>query len=204
MNVEMLASRLGTYKGLFKDYAPLALACDEFFTHQKQKLPDFLKALRFFDQIPLPKFTSLQQQAQDLFKQRGVTFNVYSDTDGQEKIFPFDLIPRIIDQQEWQRVEAGLKQRVQALNLFLADIYNQQKIIKDAVIPLQAVCSSLGFLTQLKGITPPGGIYIHVAGIDLIRENDAFIVLEDNLKVPSGVSYVIADICHAATSFFDE
>jgi uncharacterized circularly permuted ATP-grasp superfamily protein len=137
----------------------------------------------------------LEQQRQTaeiaLFK-LGVTFNVYSDNQGIEKIFPFDIIPRIIDNQEWQELEQGLKQRIQALNLFLDDIYGEQKIIQDGKISSEVIYTASGFLKPCLGVKPPAGVWCHITGTDLVRDkNGQWYVLEDNLRSPSGVSYVL-------------
>lgn len=179
------------YVGLFKDYKVLPSAYDEFFHQERQSDPQLQKIIRFFDQLPYEQFKSFHELAHGLFRQRGITFNVYSNQDGQEKIFPFDLIPRVVCNKEWQKVERGLEQRVQTLNAFLLDIYGDQKILKDGKLPKDIILSSSGYLPKLRGIIPPGGVYLNIAGIDLIRENDSLTVLEDNLKVPSGVSYVL-------------
>jgi uncharacterized circularly permuted ATP-grasp superfamily protein len=123
----------------------------------------------------------------------GVTFTVYSDKDqGIERVWPFDLIPRIIPAQEWQKIEAGLKQRVKALNLFLQDIYNGQKILKEGIIPSDLVYQGKDFLVELMGCKAPHDIYTHISGIDIVRdENGHYLILEDNLRTPSGVSYMI-------------
>ena len=122
----------------------------------------------------------------------GVTFNVYSDNRGVEKIFPFDIIPRIICNSEWGSLEKGLKQRIQALNLFLNDVYSEQKIVKDGKIPAEVINTASGFLKPCWGIKPPGGIWCHITGTDLVRDLDGgWYVLEDNLRSPSGISYVL-------------
>ena len=123
----------------------------------------------------------------------GVTFTVYDDSEeGIERIWPFDLIPRIITAQEWVKIESGLKQRVRALNLFLSDLYGDQRIIKDGVIPPELIYQGRDFRREIVGIVPPRGIYTHVSGIDIIRdEQGEFLILEDNLRTPSGVSYMI-------------
>ena len=122
----------------------------------------------------------------------GITFNVYGHDAGAEKIMPFDLIPRIIARSEWQSVEAGLRQRIKALNMFINDMYHGQEIIKDGIVPGYMLESSKGFLPELKGMKPPRGIWCHITGTDLVRGGDGQIyVLEDNLRCPSGVSYVI-------------
>ncbi len=122
----------------------------------------------------------------------GITFNVYGHAAGTEKIWPFDLIPRVIDEKEWLYIEAGLKQRIRALNMFINDMYHDQLIVKDGVFPEYMVSSSKGFLHQIKGMKPPKGIWCHITGTDLVRGADGQVyVLEDNLRCPSGVSYVI-------------
>ncbi len=124
--------------------------------------------------------------------QRGVTFTVYSDSRGTERIMPFDLIPRIVPADEWSHLAAGLVQRVRALNMFLADIYGPARILHEGRIPLEIVATSKYFEREMIGVTVPRGIYIHVSGIDLIRGRDGtYYVLEDNLRTPSGISYVL-------------
>ena len=126
-----------------------------------------------------------------LFK-LGVTFNVYNDDRGVEKIFPFDIIPRLIAYSEWENLEQGLKQRIKALNLFLDDIYGEQKIIKDGKIPAEVIYTASGFLKPCLESKPPMGIWCHITGTDLVRDKDGqWYVLEDNLRSPSGVSYVL-------------
>lgn len=135
-----------------------------------------------------------QKAAEQAFYDMGVTFTVYGHEAGTEKIFPFDIIPRIIGAAEWDHMEKGLKQRIYALNLFIDDIYHDQKIVKDGVLPADLVLSSQGFFKECMGINPPGGIWCHVTGSDLVRdETGQFMVLEDNLRSPSGVSYVLAN-----------
>jgi len=138
---------------------------------------------------------ALQQKdrlAAELFMNQGITFTVYSDNAGIERIFPFDIIPRIITGQEWEHVESGIKQRLKALNHFLKDIYNEQQIIKDKVVPAALIASCPHYTREVYGIKVPHDIYIHISGIDLIRGDDGkFYVLEDNLRTPSGVSYML-------------
>jgi uncharacterized circularly permuted ATP-grasp superfamily protein len=133
-----------------------------------------------------------QKAAEHALYQQGVTFNVYGDKGGTEKIFPFDILPRIIKAKEWDAIERGMKQRIRALNLFINDIYNGQKILKDKILPKELVLSSECYLEQCVGLSPPKGIWIHVTGTDLVRDGDGtFYVLEDNLRCPSGISYVL-------------
>ena len=122
----------------------------------------------------------------------GITFNVYGNDAGTEKIWPFDLIPRVIEAAEWKFIEAGLKQRITALNMFIDDLYHDQNIVKEGIFPDYMAQSSKGFLKQCQGMNPPKGIWCHITGTDLVRNDDGQIyVLEDNLRCPSGVSYVL-------------
>jgi len=131
----------------------------------------------------------------------GITFTVYSESLGTERIFPFSLIPRIIEHQEWARVERGLIQRVTALNRFLADLYDQQQVIADGIVPAPLVLDHPGYQLSMVGVRAPLGTHVHIAGIDLIRDIEGeFRVLEDNLRTPSGVSYVIENRRTMATS----
>ncbi len=143
-----------------------------------------------------PLGTDLLQQkeaiAGELFMNQGITFTVYSDSAGIERIFPFDIIPRIITAAEWQQIEKGIEQRLKALNLFLNDIYSEQQILKDKIIPAALIASCPHYTREVYNIKVPHNIYIHISGIDLIRGDDGkFYVLEDNLRTPSGVSYML-------------
>ena len=143
-------------------------------------------------ELGIDRIEEQRQTAEIAFFQLGVTFNVYSDNRGVEKIFPFDIIPRIIDGDEWGKLKRGLKQRIQALNLFLDDVYNDQKIIKDGKIPLEVIVTASGFLKPCLRVKPPSGVWCHITGSDLVRDRDGeWYVLEDNLRSPSGVSYVL-------------
>jgi uncharacterized circularly permuted ATP-grasp superfamily protein len=133
-----------------------------------------------------------QQSAERALLHMGITFNVYGDSAGTERIFPFDLVPRIVSAVEWDGIERGLKQRIRALNLFIDDIYHEQKILKDGVIPAEIVNTANSFRKQCIDMNPPGGVWCHITGTDLVRDGDGQIyVLEDNLRCPSGVSYVL-------------
>ncbi len=122
----------------------------------------------------------------------GITFAVYGDDRGTEKIFPFDIIPRIVEAEEWERIEIGLKQRIKALNLFIDDIYHQQQILNDGVVPRELMETAKSYREPCRGLHPPRGVWCHITGTDLIRHSDGQVyVLEDNLRCPSGVSYVL-------------
>lgn len=143
-----------------------------------------------------------QEAAQVALFQLGVTFNVYNDDRGVEKIFPFDIIPRIIAADDWQYLERGLKQRIQALNLFLGDVYGEQRILNDGIIPREIIDSAPSFLQPCKGLKPPTGVWCHITGTDLVRDRDGqWYVLEDNLRVPSGISYVLENRRVLKTTF---
>src|SRR5207253_10008286 len=138
------------------------------------------------------EMTHKDELAKKLFMSQGITFTVYNSGEGIEKIFPFDIIPRIITSDEWKQIEAGIEQRLKALNIFLKDIYLLQFIIKDGIIPGQLIYSCPNFLREMVSVDVPFDIYTHVAGVDLIRDHDgSFYVLEDNLRTPSGVSYML-------------
>ena len=133
-----------------------------------------------------------QQAAERALLNMGITFNVYGDSAGPERIFPFDLVPRIVAAAEWTWIEQGLKQRIRALNLFIDDIYHAQKIVKDGVIPAEIIRTACSFRKECIDITPPGGVWCHITGTDLVRDRDGQVyVLEDNLRCPSGASYVL-------------
>ncbi len=150
---------------------------------------------KVFDTLQHLQVTDLQQKdrlAGELFMNQGITFTVYSDNAGIERIFPFDIIPRIITAAEWEHVEKGIRQRLKALNLFLKDIYNKQEILRDGIIPAELIVSCPHYTREVHGIQVPYDIYVHISGIDLIRgEDGTFYILEDNLRTPSGVSYML-------------
>jgi len=131
-------------------------------------------------------------KAEELFRKVGITFNVYGEDEAEERLIPFDLMPRIIDSKEWNLIEKGITQRLIALNMFLEDIYSKQNIVKENIIPSKLINNNAAFLPEMCNFKPPGGIYTHISGIDLVRTSEKnFFVLEDNLRVPSGASYMI-------------
>ena len=177
---------------LFDGYAPHSTAWDELFASAGTPHQHCETLFERLGRLHLSEFQSRRASADLAFVNQGITFSVYSDQRGVEKIFPFDLIPRTIPASEWVILEAGLVQRVKALNLFLHDVYHDQRILKEGVIPTELVLGSKGFRKEMVGFTPPGGVYVHICGTDLIRDtNGQFLVLEDNGRTPSGVSYVL-------------
>ncbi|MEZ5658755.1 MAG: circularly permuted type 2 ATP-grasp protein [Burkholderiaceae bacterium] len=141
------------------------------------------------------KLSTLKKRARatdtELFNM-GITFTVYTEREAIDRVLPFDVIPRVISNPEWRKLEAGCKQRVQVLNLFLHDIYHDQRVLRDGIVPAELVLGNANYREQMRGFTPPGGTYVHVCGVDLVRDGQGeFRVLEDNARTPSGVSYVV-------------
>jgi uncharacterized circularly permuted ATP-grasp superfamily protein len=152
----------------------------------------YKKVFAALEQLDAATLSRKEKQAAELFMNQGITFTVYTDNEGIERIFPFDIIPRIITGPEWSIIENGLKQRLKALNLFLKDIYTTQQILKDGIIPASLIATCPHYTREVFGIQVPYDIYVHISGIDLIRGADGvFYVLEDNLRTPSGVSYML-------------
>lgn len=144
------------------------------------------------ESLPEGDVLSRQHAAEAAMYNMGITFTVYGSDEGTEKIFPFDIIPRIVEARDWAYIERGLKQRIHALNLFLDDIYHEQKILKDRIIPAEMILSASSFRPQCVGLDVPRGIWCHITGSDLVRDRDGqHYVLEDNLRCPSGVSYML-------------
>ncbi|MBT5549154.1 MAG: circularly permuted type 2 ATP-grasp protein [Nitrospina sp.] len=167
---------------------------DEFFEKPGQPRAEVKKLIDRVNSFADTELTNRQKAAEAAFMQMGITFGVYGDKKGLEKIFPFDIIPRIINAHDWNLIERGVTQRVYALNKFIHDIYNDQKIIKNGVISKEIILSSVAYRKECQGLNPPKGIWCHISGIDLVRdENGQFYVLEDNLRCPSGVSYVLGN-----------
>ncbi len=165
---------------------------DEMFEEDGSPRPHARLLLESVESLPDGVLLRRKVAAERLLLQMGITFNVYADSAGAERIFPFDLLPRIVAAEEWATIERGLKQRIHALNAFIDDIYHEQKILKDGIIPAEVILSAASYRPQCQGLDPPKGIWCHIAGIDLVRHSDGQVyVLEDNLRVPSGVSYVL-------------
>lgn len=177
---------------LFSNYEKLASTWDEMYNDNAEFRSQYDGFIKYLENTSPEKLSKKEDLAKQLFMSQGVTFTVYNDNEGIEKIFPFDIVPRVITAAEWQKIEAGIKQRLKALNLFIKDIYNEQFIIKDGIIPGELIYSCPNFLREMKGVKVPYDVYVHISGVDLIRNNDGeFYVLEDNLRTPSGVSYML-------------
>jgi uncharacterized circularly permuted ATP-grasp superfamily protein len=165
---------------------------DEMFEADGRPRPEARLLLETIQSLSDGELLRCKRAAERLLLQLGITFNVYGDTAGAERIFPFDILPRIIKAEEWDWIERGLRQRIHALNQFIDDIYHGQKILKDKVIPENVILSAASYRPQCQGLNPPSGVWCHITGTDLVRDSDGrFYVLEDNLRVPSGVSYVL-------------
>src|SRR5450432_3657177 len=176
---------------LLNNYIVDARTWDEMYSDSKVR-DQYQGVVDFMQQMSIEELNKKEELAKRLFMSQGITFTVYSSGEGIEKIFPFDIIPRIITSAEWGYIEKGIKQRLKALNLFLKDIYSNQFIIKDGVIPAAMIYSCPHYLREMHNFPVPYDIYVHISGIDLIRNNDgSFYILEDNLRTPSGVSYML-------------
>ena len=176
---------------LLNDYPAMPGFFDEMGNAKDIREP-YAKIASLLQQLDLPSMHSKDKLAGELFMNQGITFTVYADNAGIERIFPFDIIPRIITGSEWKHIEDGITQRLTALNLFLNDIYGEQKILKDKVIPAKLIASCPHYTREVHRIKVPHNIYVHISGIDLIRGADGkFYILEDNLRTPSGVSYML-------------
>ena len=165
---------------------------DEMFTAGGAVRPHYQGVADALNAVTADEFRDKQTAVENAFMRGGVTFTVYDDAQGTERIFPFDCVPRVISAEEWDVVEKGLIQRITALNLFLHDIYHEQKIIKDRVIPPQYLLSAKHFRREFMHFSVPKDIYVHICGTDLIRDHEGrYLVLEDNLRCPSGASYML-------------
>ncbi len=185
---------------LFKSYQPQLDFWDEMVvntdlssgTHEGVFRQHYDAVVKTMSQLPTTSLHRKEELAKELFMNQGITFTVYFENEGIERIFPFDIIPRIIQASEWTHIEEGIKQRLKALNMFLNDVYHDQNIINEGIVPADLVISCPHYLREVDKINVPYDIYVHIAGIDLIRDSDGtYYVLEDNLRTPSGVSYML-------------
>src|SRR4051812_29320635 len=181
-----------TREGLFRQYSTGSFF-DEMFGGRDSARKHYVRIHRELAAMDPIQFQQRRELADSAFLLQGITFTVYSDGRGTERLFPFDLVPRILAWEEWQRIERGLTQRIMALNLFLQDVYGAQKILKDKVVPRSLIYSCRQFRREMIGLRVPRNIYTHVGGIDLVRDSRTgeFVILEDNVRTPSGISYVL-------------
>ena len=165
---------------------------DEMYDASGAVRPHYCEFARWLAETPDDLLGQRRREADLLFHRAGITFTLYGDDQGTERLIPFDIIPRAIPASEWRIVERGCIQRVQALNLFLADLYHDQRIIKAGIIPAEQVLANEGYQMAMQGLDLHRDIYAHIAGVDLVRDGDgSYYVLEDNLRTPSGVSYML-------------
>jgi len=178
---------------------------DEVFTDLKQPKDHYKTVVESFNQFNLADFERINNETKTAFFNQGITFAVYAeDKKPDERIFPFDLFPRVIPNDEWMKLEHGVIQRNKAINLFLYDLYHDKKILKDKIVPAELIFSSKNYLKEMVGFAPQGGIYTHISGTDLIKHTDGeYYILEDNLRCPSGVSYVLSNRVALKKSLFD-
>ena len=162
---------------------------DEAFISHNSVRTNYRKYYNWFNNQNYSNLTKKKSEAFKFFKDTGITFKVYSENTDNENLIPFDIIPRIINRREWDKIVKGITQRVIAINLFLNDIYTNQEIINSGIIPISLLKNNSAFFPEMMGLTPPNKIFNHISGIDLIKtEKNDFYVLEDNVRVPSGVS----------------
>lgn len=188
---------------IFSNYERNPELFDEIMNPEGKVQELYEKLFKLYGAHSIPEYQDLNNTAKASFFNQGITFQVYSEERTKEKIFPFDLFPRIIGAKEWEHIEKGVIQRSKALNAFLKDIYGEKKIVQDGIVPLELINSSENYLEQMVGVEPPGGIYNHISGTDIIRHNDGeYYVLEDNIRCPSGVSYVLSNRTALKRAFF--
>lgn len=175
----------------FENYDPEGFF-DELVDAHRQPRDGVRTLIERINDLPEYELVARQKAIEAALLRMGITFTVYGDEAGTEKIFPFDIIPRIVQASDWRHIEAGLKQRIRALNLFLNDVYHDQNVVNDGILPREILEKAKSFRPQCVGLNPPNGVWCHVTGTDLVRHSDgAFYVLEDNLRCPSGVSYLL-------------
>lgn len=170
----------------------MAQAFDEMMTKEGAIRPQYQSLGGRLETLGVPELVKRKTRAEKALFSSGITFTLYGEADSEDRILPFDIIPRIVRADEWEKLEAGLVQRTLALNAFLTDVYGKQQIVKDKIIDLEVIESSPGYLSQCADVKPAKGIYTNISGTDLVRGEDGnYMVLEDNLRCPSGVSYVL-------------
>ncbi len=186
-------NRGGQPKGLFEHYDIDERFYDEMFDDGGEPREHCLPLWNALLSLSQERIEEMQRQAESAFRNDGITFVVYGDDSAQERIIPIDFLPRILARREWQRIEAGLTQRLRAINLFLKDIYGPARILTDGVIPADQVFGCPQYRIEMRDVAVPGDVHVSVCGSDIVRDRDGFKVLEDNLRVPSGVSYMLAN-----------
>ena len=174
---------------------------DEMFHSNRDPRDHYHGIHQALSQTSLADLADIQEQVTGSFSSEGISFKVYGDEEGDERIIPVDCVPRVLPGDEWRQLERGLTQRLKALNLFLADVYGPARIVRDGVIPVDVVRGCPQYRVEMRGFEAPHGVWVAICGTDLIRTNDGFMVLEDNLRVPSGVAYMLANRKAVKASF---
>ena len=174
---------------------------DEMFHSNRDPRDHYHGIHQALSQTSLADLADIQEQVTGSFSSEGISFKVYGDEEGDERIIPVDCVPRVLPGDEWRQLERGLTQRLKALNLFLADVYGPARIVRDGVIPVDVVRGCPQYRVEMRGFEAPHGAWVAICGTDLIRTNDGFMVLEDNLRVPSGVAYMLANRKAVKASF---
>lgn len=189
INAQHLASPL--MRGLLDNYDTPDFFCE--LMNRNALVPPIINCVKErLSALSIEELKNRTASAEAQLYRMGITFTVYTDKEAIDRILPFDAIPRIITAEEWKHIERGVEQRIQAINLFLHDIYHEQHILKDGVVPSELVLTNPNYCQAMIGLSVPGGVYVHINGTDLIRDQQGrFLVLEDNARTPSGVSYVI-------------
>ena len=177
----------------FKSYDIHPDFYDEMFLNEANPREHYRQLYETLQEFSAEQMTGIQEQVTRSFYNEGISFTVYGDEEGTERIIPIDCVPRVVSSEDWAFLEKGLEQRLKALNRFLDDVYNDGNIIEDGVIPVDVVMECPQYRTEMRGFSPPHGTWVAICGTDLVRTNDGFRVLEDNLRVPSGVSYMVAN-----------
>jgi uncharacterized circularly permuted ATP-grasp superfamily protein len=187
----MTGTPVGKPQGILAGYDPASFFC-EMMRKEDQGAPQLAETIARLQALdPKDLRRRVKRVDQQLFN-LGITFTVYSDSTAIDRVLPFDMIPRVLLPEEWAKLEAGVKQRVAAINLFLADVYGPQRILKDGIVPKDIVLGNVNYRPEIEGMKVPCGTYAHICGIDVVRGDDGvFLILEDNARTPSGVSYVI-------------
>src|ERR1700729_2145267 len=170
----------------------MVAAFDEMKGHDGAVRPAYGELARWLEEVPPDVLDYRRREAELLFRRIGITFAVYGEADAQERLIPFDVLPRILSAAEWDLLRLGLEQRIKAINLYIKDVYGRREILKAGIVPEDLVFQNPVFRPEMNGLKVPHDIYVHVAGIDIVRvDSETFYVLEDNARTPSGVSYML-------------
>ncbi len=188
----MLLPSIAAYDAIHGETVLSSDNFDEMYDEAGETRPAYKDYCEWYDEQPTDLLKRKAKDADESFRRTGITFNVYGEDEAEERLIPFDMVPRIITANEWRKLTRGIEQRVRALNAFLYDLYHRQEIIRAGRLPERLLRNNDAWLPNMVGFTPPGGIYTHIVGIDLVRTGpDEFFVLEDNARTPSGVSYML-------------